>query len=192
MNIKSFFNGTVLKKDLTRFLPLWVIYLILGLLVASKCIGARYDSAAQILLNSMRLLSFVVCVYALVTAQLLFGELFSEKLCNSIHALPVRREGLFITHFTAGMIMGIGPMLLSAPIAMISMGRFWYLALLWVAGMAMLFLLFFGMAVFCMLCSGNRIAGVALYGLLNIISLVALWFFDSFFMDQLYGLCAPG
>ena len=188
MNIKSFFNGTVLKKDLTRFLPLWVIYLILGLLVASRCIGARYDAATQILLNSLRPISILVCVYALVAAQLLFGELFSSKLSIAVHALPVRREGLFITHFTAGLIMGIGPMLLCAPMAMLCMGRFWYFSLLWVAGIAMLFLLFFGMAVFCMLCSGNRIAGVALYGLLNIISLVALWFFDTFFMDRLYGL----
>ena len=117
MNIKSFFNGTVLKKDLTRFLPLWVIYLILGLLMVSRCIGAQYDSAAQILLNSLRPFSILLCVYALVTAQMLFGELFSSKLSNAVHALPVRREGLFITHFTAGMLMGIGPMLPSALIA---------------------------------------------------------------------------
>ena len=37
----SFFNMTVLKKDLLRFAPVWAVYLIAGLLVQSVMLGAN-------------------------------------------------------------------------------------------------------------------------------------------------------
>ena len=131
MNIKSFFNTTVLKKDLTRFLPLWVIYLILGLLIFSTTLGDMYFSVARFAANSLNWLSVVTMIYALITAQLLFGELFQSKLCNAIHALPVRREGLFFSHFAAGLIMQMGPNLAIALFGMLGLGRLWFVALLW-------------------------------------------------------------
>ena len=138
MNIKtSFFNGTVLKKDLTRFWPVWTVYsLFILLVIVSNCLGLRYDSATLKLIHSLRWLGVVQCAYALLLAQLLFGELFTSQLCNAVHALPVRREGLFLTHFTAGLIMGIGPSLVVSQVVMASLGRFWYLSLLWAAGIS--------------------------------------------------------
>lgn len=188
MNIKSFFNGTVLKKDLTRFLPLWVIYLILGLLLAVSNMGQHYCEDARQLGESLQWLSVVLCLYALIAAQLLFGELFQGRMCNAVHALPVRREGLFLSHFVAGMIMGIGPNVIIALVSMLTMGRLWFVALLWLAGAAMMYLLFFGMAVFCMLCSGNRFGGIALYALVNFLGVIVMWFYGSFYLPMLYGM----
>ena len=189
MKIKrNYFNGTILKKDLTRFLPLWVCYLILGLLLAVSNFGNVYYSYARTFGNALAFMSPVMCVYALVVAQLLFGDLFQGRMCNAVHALPVRREGLFLTHFTAGLMMGILPNIPIALIAMLGMGRLWFVALVWLGGTALMYLLFFGIAVFCMLCSGNRFAAVALYGLLNLLGLLVMWVFEVFYIPMLYGL----
>ena len=146
MNIKSFFNGTVLKKDLTRFMPLWVIYLILGLLIFMSTLGDTYSSVARSVANSLSWLSVVNLIYALLTAQMLFGELFQSKLCNAIHALPVRREGLFFTHCAAGMAMSMAPNLVIALVGMLALERLWFVALLWWLAMTLQYLLFFGIA----------------------------------------------
>jgi ABC-2 type transport system permease protein len=188
MNIKSFFNGTVLKKDLTRFLPLWVIYLILGLLILMTTMGEMYFSVAETAAASLGWLSVVTMIYALITAQMLFGELFQSKLCNAIHALPVRREGLFLTHFAAGLIMHLGPNLAIALVGMLGLGRLWFVALLWWLALTLQYLIFFGMAVFCMHCAGNRFAGVALYVLVNFVSLVVMVFFELIYLPMLYGI----
>lgn len=188
MNIKSFFNGTVLKKDLTRFWPLWVIYLILGLLILMTTMGEMYFSVAETAAASLGWLSVVTMIYALITAQMLFGELFQSKLCNAIHALPVRREGLFLTHFAAGLIMHLGPNLAIALVGMLGLGRLWFVALLWWLALTLQYLIFFGMAVFCMHCAGNRFAGVALYVLVNFVSLVVMVFFELIYLPMLYGI----
>ena len=189
MKIKTnYFNGTILKKDLTRFLPLWVCYLILGLLLAVSNFGNVYYSYARTFGNALAFMSPVTCVYALVVAQLLFGDLFQSRLCNAVHALPVRREGLFLTHFTAGLMMGILPNIPIALIAMLGMGRLWFVALVWLGGSALMYLLFFGLAALCMLCSGNRFAGVALYGLVNLLGVMVMWIFENFYLSMLYGM----
>ena len=184
----SFFNGTILKKDLTRFLPLWVCYLILGLLLAVSNFGNVYYSYARTFGGSLSLMAPVMCVYALVAAQLLFGDLYQGRMCNAIHALPVRREGLFFTHFTAGLMMGILPNIPIALVAMLGMGRLWYVAPIWLGGTALVYLLFFGLAVLCMLCSGNRFAAVALYGLVNLLGVMVMWVFETFYLPMLYGM----
>lgn len=184
----SFFSFTILKKDLTRFLPLWVCYLILGLMLTVSNFGNTYHSYARTFGNALAFMSPVMCIYALVAAQLLFGELFQGRLCNAIHALPVRREGLFFTHFTAGLMMGILPNIPIALVAMLGMGRLWFVAPVWLGGVALIYLLFFGMAVFCMLCSGNRFAAVALYGLMNLLGVMVMWVFESFYIPMLYGM----
>ena len=169
-------------------MPLWVIYLILGLLVLMTTMGDMYFIVARAAANSLNWLSVVTMIYALITAQLLFGELFQSKMCNAIHALPVRREGLFFSHFAAGMIMNLGPNLVIALFGMLSLDRLWFVALLWWLALSLQYLIFFGMAVFCMHCAGNRFAGVALYALVNFVSMVAMWFFDLIYLPMLYGI----
>lgn len=187
----SFFYFTILKKDLTRFMPLWVIYLILGLLLAvSNILDSSYygGAGARTLVGSLSWVSVAMCVYALLAAQLLFGELFQGRMCNAIHALPVRREGLFLTHFTAGMIIGLGPNLVIALVSMPGLGPLWFVALLWWLALALVYITFFSIAIFSMHCAGNRFAAVAIYALLNFAALVVMWFFENFYMPMLYGL----
>jgi len=182
------FNTTVLKKDLTRFLPLWAIYLILGVLLFASNWSVFYYYNASDMADSLSGISIAMCLYAMLSSQLLFGDLFQSRMCNAIHALPVRREGLFLSHFTAGMIMGIGPNVIIALICMLGMGRLWFVALLWLGAVSMMYLLFFGIGVFCIMCSGNRFGAVALYALINLLGVIVLWFFEAMYLHMLYGM----
>ena len=70
----SFFNPTVLKKDITRFAPLWGIYFIGGLMVMLTVTGNSYDRAdywaASVAAQSIGTLCVVNLVYACLAACL--------------------------------------------------------------------------------------------------------------------------
>jgi hypothetical protein len=188
MNIKSFFNGTVFKKDLSRFLPMCGIYLIAGVLMTISSTGSVHYLNAQQLADSLPYLSLALCIYSLVTALLIFGELLQSRMCNAIHAFPLRREGLFLSHYAAGILIGIVPNVIIALVNMMSLGSLWYVALLWLAAMAMMYLIFFSIAVFCILCSGNFFSAVGMYALVNLVALLAMRYFELFYLPMLYGL----
>ena len=184
----SFFNGTIFRKDLTRFYPVWAVYLVFGLILSCSNLQFDYHQQAKYWINFLPFMSALLCVYALLVSQLLFGELFQGRLCYAIHALPVRREGLFFSHFTAGLVIGIGPNALLSLVAMLGMGQLWPVGLLWLAATALIYVAFFGMAVFSMHCAGNRFAAVAIYGLINSLAALIFMFFESFYLPMLHGV----
>jgi hypothetical protein len=57
-------------------------------------------------------------VYALVCALTLFGDLFNSRMCNAIHALPLRRESWFCTHALTGLCFSVVPNLVFALLMM--------------------------------------------------------------------------
>lgn len=184
----SFFSPTIFKKDLTRFLPLWAIYLIVGLLLCVTSIGYSDWADAEEFAFSLEWMAAAMCIYALISTQLLFGDLFQGRLCNAIHALPVRREGLFFTHYAAGMVMGVMPNLLIALVAMFSMGKFWFVALLWCLATVLMYFLFFNIGVFAIFNAGNRLGAVGIYALVNFFAMLAMWYFEVIYLPMLYGL----
>ena len=197
MKIKTnYFNGTILKKDLTRFLPLWVCYLILGLLLAVSNFGNVYYSYARTFGNALAFMSPVTCVYALVVAQLLFGDLFRSRLCNALHAMPLRRETLFLTNVFSGLLFSLVPTavmaLLSIPLLMGTVvHNAWQIAILWYIGTNLEFICYFGMAVFCIFCAGNKLGFAALYAVLNGGAYLAYAIADMLYTPMLYGVVTP-
>ena len=182
----SFFDRTVLKKDITRFAPLWALYLIGGLMIALST-----GSNSGELNEWMGGLGVVSFFYAMFAAELLFGDLFNTRLCNALHAMPLRREGWFFTHFTAGMLFSLVPNLLIALALMaqlLASGDVWYTAFVLLLGMELHYLFFFGLAALCMMATGNRFASVAVYLILNFLSMIVLWFCTTIFEPMLYGV----
>jgi ABC-2 type transport system permease protein len=190
----SFFNPTVLLKDITRFAPVWGLYLIGGLLIGldtlsyHSAIDISFGHGAEALASTISSLSTVNLLYAIVTAQVLFGDLFNSRLCNALHALPLRREGWFLTHITAGLLFSFIPNLILCLSFLPYMGELWYVSFIWLLGMAMEYLFFFGVAVFSAMCAGNRVATAAVYALVNFGSMIAYWFVGTFYAPLLYGI----
>ena len=185
----SFFNPTVLKKDITRFAPVWALYTIFACLVVILMgqveeSGARFATLAPEILYGMASLNLV---YAPAAAILLFGDLFQSKLCNALHAMPMRREGWFLTHLTAGLFFGIVPNLIPCLLACAFLGSYFYVGLLWLAVVVLQYLFFFGAGCFAVQCAGNRIGALAVYCIFNFFSVLVAWVGSTFYTPLLYG-----
>ena len=188
----SFFEKTVLQKDIIRFAPLWAIYFIGGLLVMLNVADNNQSFyAARSVGETIAFLATVNLIYAALTAQLLFGDLYNSRLCNALHAMPMRRENWFVTHVVSGLLFSLVPHTVGIFLVMFRMGEFWYVALIWLLGMTLQYLFFFGLAVFSVFCTGNRFAMVAVYGILNFAAMIALWFAQTVYQPLLYGIEIP-
>ncbi len=181
-------NKTVLRKDIFRFTPLWAIYLIGGLLVMLTSFSGTNHYDAHWLSGTMGPFAIINLIYAVLTAQMLFGDLYKSRLCNALHALPMPRETWFCTHTVAGLIYSIVPHLIGAIFFMPMLGQYSWVALAWVATMLMQYLFFFGVAVFCVMCTGNRFAQVAVYAILNFLAMILYWFITVIYEPMLYGV----
>ncbi len=182
------FNKTLLRKDIFRFAPLWAIYFIGGLLVMMTSLVGLGAHAASVLNETMGPFAVINMIYAALVAQMLFGDLFNSRLCNALHALPMRRETWFATHITAGIAYSVVPHLVAAIFFLPRLEVFGWVAFVWVAVMLMEYLFFFGLAVFCVMCTGNRFAQVAVYAILNFLSMIVHWFVSVIYQPLLYGV----
>lgn len=190
----TYFSGTVLKKDITRFAPVWGLYTCLMLLFIFLMHGerehaARFASNASYIMQSMGLLNIA---YGGIVGLLLFGDLYQSRLCNALHAMPMRREGWFFTHLCAGMLFCLVPNLLGALVAAFMLGEYAFLSFLWLALMILQYLFFFGVAVFSCMCAGNRLGAAAVYAIVNFFAALAVGLYLLFYEPMLYGVKLDG
>ena len=193
MPLKTLFSKAVLKKDITRFAPLWGLYTVFTLLFV-LLVRSEDRNAAQFMnvaSDIMQAMSIVNLVYGGLCAATLFGDLFVSRMTNMLHAMPIRRETWFFTHLLAGLLFCLVPNALGAAVAAATMGQYAYGAGLWLGVMVLEFLFFFGVAVFSMLCAGNRLGALALYGIINFFAVIVSWLVDVFYMPLLYGVSLP-
>ncbi len=187
----SFFNGTVLKKDLIRFAPLWAIYTAILLLVQTSWSDLELIQIARRTAEAMSVYSVVNFFYAGICALLLFGDLFKARLCNALHAMPLRREGWLITHSVAGSIFCLVPYGAVCVTELFVLGEYWYLALLQLAAALLSFLVFFGIGTLCVLCTGNALGAIAAYAGGIFLAPICLWLAGSLFNPALEGVTLP-
>ncbi len=191
----SCFNKTAFWKAITRFAPLWAVYFIGGVLimltVTQRSGEQAHHYSASFTAATIGYFAAINGIYAGLAAQLLFGDLFNSRMCNALHAMPLRRETWFFTHLLAGLAFSIVPNTLGILLILPRLGAFWFVAFLWLLGMTLEYLFFFGLAVFSMFCTGNRFAMVAVYGILNFASVIARWFCAVVFAPMLYGVSFP-
>lgn len=185
----SCFDRTVFRKDITRFTPLWAIYLIGGLLVMlTNLAGKDPHPAAYDLASTIGPFSVINLIYAALCAQLLFGDLYNSRLCNALHAMPLRRETWFATHIISGLCFSLVPHFIGTVLMLPMLSHVAVVGWIWLLGMTLEFLFFFGLAVFSALCAGNRLAMAAVYAILNFASMIAYWFVTTIYEPLLYGV----
>ena len=184
----SFFNTTVLKKDITRFAPVWGLYSVAMLLVLMGLSQSDAGRTARDFVYFFDSISIIQLIYGGICAILLFGDLFNPRMCNALHAMPMRREGWFLTHLAAGLLFFLVPTGIFSGLMLLRMDSFWYLALIYYAVSFLLFLFFFGVGAFSAMCAGNRLATVALYGIIHFFSVFVLCMAYVFYEPFLYGI----
>ena len=185
----SFCNPTILRKDVTRFAPVWGCYALFVMLVMTSflSLNTHYHRA----LNAADLIApaaVINLIYAFVVMQLLFGDLYNSRMCNTLHALPLRRETWFGSHLTAALLFSLIPNLAAALIAIPFMGQSWMIPLYWLAASTMQYIFFLGTAVVSAMVVGNRFAMLAVYVLINFLSLLFYWFAATIYEPMMYGV----
>jgi len=185
----SFFDLHTVRKDITRFAPLWGIYLIGGILVMLTSLSSNlpYHVAGN-LVETLAGFSVINMLYAGLVAMLLFGDLFNSRLCNALHAMPLRRETWFVSHVVSGLAFSIVPHAIAIAFLAPMMLSYEYVGLIWLLGMMLEYLFFFGLAVFSVFCAGNRFAMIAVYAILNSASVLALSFIISVYEPLMFGM----
>ena len=190
----SYFNPTLYKKNLSRFWPLWVAWLVLWMFVLPLNLlnmwnnYQRGDEGVYYFLRICLNLNSDFCevglafgaIYAVLVALAVFGYLFNHRSAATMHAFPLRRENLFVTNYLSGLTFFLLPSVvvysLSALVVFTVLpGELSALVLptlwsgFWMRTAAELF--FYSFAVFCAQFTGNAFALPAFYGILNFLVL---------------------
>ncbi len=185
----SFFNGTVFKKNITRFAPVWALYsvFLLMLMVVMALDSNSYYFASNIA-DSTTPFAIINFCYALVCAQLLFGDLYNSRMCNALHAMPLRREQWFVTNVLSGLAFSVIPNTAFAIICLPLTQDLLVVPFLWLAAVTLQYLFFFGTAVLASHCVGNRFAMALVYIILNGFSIIVYWLVETMYAPLMYGV----
>lgn len=182
----SFFDKTLFRSQLKHTWPLWLGYTALWLFLVPVMLfselsayqgGYSAADASYLLLNTgVRGGIFISFFFGLFFAMLAFSHLTQSRATNGFHALPVRRETIFLTAYLTGLFCQLSTILVtfllgaavSAPLHL----SFWSVTGA-AMGSAMLEAVFFySFAALCMMMTGQILAAYALAGL--VIALIAL------------------
>ena len=182
----SCFNGTLFRKNLSRYWPLWGLASFggamfpLAMLLELLHNGFRFWSPLETRQAYYTVLSYGVpvisIVYAILCAMAVWSYLYNARSVGMMHTLPVRREGLFVTNVLSGLTMMAIPYAVTGGLlVLVSLlfGGFEPVGVLvTVLGVMGESLFFFGLATFCAFIVGNVFMLPTLYGLLNFIAVL--------------------
>lgn len=185
----SFFSAAVLKKDITRFAPLWAVYTLIFALV---CIFTGYDEPARYAENVAQLcrsMPLIICLYAIVTAMMVFSDLYRTQTAYTLLAMPLRREGHYITHTVSGLLMGIVPHIAMMPVLFyMTRGEGSMMPFIWLLDTVLCFVLFFGIAAFSCQLAGSKLGAFLIYMAVNFFCALLYSFINIFYIPVLGGI----
>ena len=200
-NRKGFFNATLFRKNLTRFWPIWGLYaaILFFLLPANLLLTVgegwavpQLEEAAADLVASAILASVpLAVVFGLITAMALFSYLMNSQATQLFHALPIQREGLFLTNWLSALWFFLAPSLVvflitlavEAALGVLSPGPL----LLWLLVQTAASMFFFCFAACCAMFTGHILALPVFYGILNILVLGMTQLAETAFTTLLIG-----
>lgn len=196
----SFFNGAVFRKNLTRFAPVMALDTLLLVIMIMLAWSRPGENRGYYFIDQVShlisLMGYVNLIYGAVVAQLIFGDLFNSRMCNALHAMPLRRECWFVTNVASGLVYSLIPTAVATLVLLPLLTKTifagaWKLAFLFFLAANLEFICMFGLAVFCVMMVGSRITMVAGYGLLNFGAPICYWLVDSVYTPLLYGVITP-
>ncbi len=197
----SFFDKTLFRSQLKHTWPLWLGYTALWLFLVPVALFSALSAyqgsysaadASSLLLNAgVRGGVFISFVFGLFFAMLSFSHLTQSRATNGFHALPMRRETIFLTAYLTGLFCQVSSILVtfllgaavSAPLHL----SFWSVTGA-AMGSAMLEAVFFySFAVLCMMMTGQILAAPVFYFVGNILVPGMEYLLRNFAGNFLYG-----
>ncbi len=204
----SFFDKTIFKKTILRFWPLWGAYLVIWL-IALPLNGVMLLRMDAYDLNGysggyVRDFAYnrvpqtaeefgltMAVVFGVLCAMAVFSHLYNARPANFFGALPVRREGLFLTHYLAGLSFLLVPnvviFLLTLLVEAAGAAVFWPGLLFWLAVTCGESFFFYSLAVFCAMFTGHILALPVFYGIVNALVAAVFTLMEVVFHAFYYG-----
>ena len=197
----SFFNRALFRKNLQRFWPLWLGYVLIWLLLLPLPLLnelADYHGVPTVADASYSLLQIgaygglvMGAVFGIFFAMAMFAYLTNPRATQGFHSMPVRRETLYATNYLTGLVCMVSALVLAFALAGITAACFGALDLtalgtaLLAAVLSVLF--FYSFGVFCMMFTGQILAAPVFYGILNVLAAGMEWLVRTFAGNFLYG-----
>lgn len=180
---RSFCNTTLLKKNLSRFWPLWGGAALVGFLIPLWMFlnlgryGAVHLSQEDFAYALYQVVAVIVpgltFGYAILCAMMVWSYLYSARSVGLMHALPIDRTCLFVTNTLSGLAMMLIPYVTTGLLVCLVALGWGFLdigaALEAAAVIILITLTFFGMATFCAMVTGNIFALPVFYVILNFV-----------------------
>ena len=195
---KSFFNATLYKKNLTRFWPIWALYLVIWMFVLPfDLILSGYSDpflrfSQKHVLDCITEAGLVLAVaFALFAAVAVWSYLYNNRSACLMHTMPIRREGLFLTNFLSGMTFLAGPNLVIFLLTLLAEAIYGCVAVgplvMWFFAVTLMELFFFCFATFCAMFTGHILGLPAYYGILSALPVALVALLDSAFSRFVFG-----
>ena len=193
-------NSTLYRKNLKRFWPIWGSYGVILLLVPLTFLLTWLDRNETLDLNivAMDLLGFVSpmglilsAVWSIVSAMAVFSYLYNSRSVQLYHALPIRREGLYLTNYLSGLSFLVLPLgvvfLFTLAVEAVSGTLMLWPLLQWLIAQVCFALFFYSFAAFCALFVGHIVALPVFYGILNFLAFGMSQLLSELFRQFVYG-----
>lgn len=171
----SCFNITIFSRNISRFWPIWALYL--SILIFSMPVNlfiltnpAVTDSSKLQALSasiSWGLRTLPLCVFAILSSVAVFSYLYSSRSCDTLNAMPMKRRELFITNYISGILFLFIPQILTflctlivcivRDITSVEHLMFWLICCMGIS------FFFYSLSVFCCMLSGNFVGSIAFF-----------------------------
>ena len=203
-SFSKYFNATLLRRNLTRFWPLWGMASFAGSLFPLALLvqflrdedfymwNRPLDFTEMYYYAAAYAVPIVSLLYAILCAMLVWSYLYNSRSVGLLHTLPIRREGLFFTNFLSGMAMMLIPYVIVGGlcVAVSLVGGCFDAKGLGVTILAVLGLSFFyfATATAAAFITGNTFALPAVYFLLHFLAVMLDWLVCTFSQGFIFGL----
>ena len=175
----SCFNSGLMRRSLLKGAPLWGLWLLFWLLLLPVYLLTRQDlvpfELTRYLFNCLVVAgTFGVFFYGLAVAWFQFAWLYRTRTAYHYASLPIRRETQFVSRFLAGLLFHLVPALAVTLLTMAAGAakgeNVVVPALIFLACSTLMFLFYYGLAVFCAHLTGHVAAMPVLYLIANFLA----------------------
>lgn len=189
----SFFNKTIYKKNLTRFMAFPLLYFAF-LFISTSCnmivhhleIQKYPETYSKILQTHQDLYTpiaeadpaILVALYLILVTLAVFSYLYQRRTCNMMHTFPVNRKILFVSSIASILTLTFLPQLAVTLINTIiylvfGAGNIIWIPWYWLLCMIAYDLCFLGIALFTAMISGQLITNFIFYWIFNFMFMAA-------------------
>ena len=204
------FYPALWKKNMARFWPIWVVYglgwmvgMPMNLLLNAQSSGtisglsfAQYFAQSTVRELAASSTMMTTLCFALLAAMAVFSYLYNSRSVAFFHALPLRREDLFLTNYLSGLsflVLPAAAVFLVTLLSELGLGALDLRGLLvWLLAQVLLSFFFFSFAAFLAMFTGHILALPAFYGILNGLAVGLLYLVNQVLSSFVYGYVNVG